>query len=75
MCCWPQTGGFFIESGALDGERFSNTLVLERRFGWTGLLVEPSESNFRELVSKRRRAWALQTCLSHTAEPFTVRGP
>ncbi|XP_043207019.1 uncharacterized protein LOC122373234 isoform X1 [Amphibalanus amphitrite] len=67
-----KTGGFFIESGALDGERLSNTLVLERRFGWTGLLVEPAESNFQRLVSKRRRAWALQACLSHTAGPFTT---
>jgi hypothetical protein len=31
--------GFFIEAGAFDGESFSNTLYLEKRLGWTGLLA------------------------------------
>lgn len=29
-----QKGGFFIESGALDGETRSNTLFLEKELGW-----------------------------------------
>ena len=33
--------GFFIEAGANDGARFSNTLLLERSRGWRGLLIEP----------------------------------
>jgi FkbM family methyltransferase len=33
--------GFFIEVGANDGVRQSNTYYLEKRRGWTGLLVEP----------------------------------
>jgi FkbM family methyltransferase len=32
--------GYFIEAGALDGIRYSNTYALEA-LGWTGLLVEP----------------------------------
>jgi hypothetical protein len=32
-------GGVFVEAGAYDGETFSNTLYLEKRLGWTGLLV------------------------------------
>lgn len=67
-----KTGGFFIEAGALDGERLSNTLLLERRFGWSGLLVEPSWIDFPKLISKRRRAWALEACLSNTGAPFTT---
>jgi FkbM family methyltransferase len=34
-------GGYFVEAGANDGVTESNTLLLERQFGWTGLLVEP----------------------------------
>ena len=33
--------GFFIEAGANDGVKFSNTLLLERSRGWRGLLIEP----------------------------------
>jgi FkbM family methyltransferase len=33
--------GFFIEAGANDGVRQSNTLYFERYRGWHGLLIEP----------------------------------
>ncbi len=33
--------GFFIEAGANDGLKQSNTLYFERHYGWRGLLVEP----------------------------------
>jgi FkbM family methyltransferase len=36
----PATG-VFVEAGANDGYRQSNTYYLERARGWTGLLVEP----------------------------------
>jgi len=42
------TNGFFVESGAADGEWNSNTLHLERDLGWTGLLVEPSPFTFQK---------------------------
>jgi FkbM family methyltransferase len=34
-------GGIFVEAGANDGFRKSNTYYLERFRGWTGILVEP----------------------------------
>jgi FkbM family methyltransferase len=33
--------GFFIECGANDGWRQSNTLMYERNLNWSGLLIEP----------------------------------
>ena len=56
--------GFFLEAGALDGVRFSNTLGLELSHNWTGLLVEPDPSSFAALLEKKRNAYAIRTCLS-----------
>ena len=39
----------FVELGALDGKTLSNTYMLERCFGWHGLLIEGSPQNFEKL--------------------------
>ncbi|XP_064108018.1 uncharacterized protein LOC135216572 [Macrobrachium nipponense] len=64
-----QTSGFFVEAGALDGEFLSNTLWLEQTLGWKGLLVEPDEDSYRQLLQKHRRAWSSNTCLSNSSHP------
>ena len=67
-----QRGGFFIECGALDGETRSNTLVLEQELGWKGLLVEAGPRNYDTLLTKHRKAWSVQACLSTVPYPNTV---
>lgn len=37
-----QRDGYFVEFGGADGVRSSNTLLLERQFGWTGIVAEPA---------------------------------
>jgi len=43
----------YVELGAYDGKKFSNTWVLERCFGWHGLLIEGSPENFLKLRDNR----------------------
>ena len=46
-------GGVFLEFGAYNGVDFSNTFLLEKVFGWTGLLVEPIPRSFKEIEESR----------------------
>lgn len=45
--------GFFVEVGANDGILQSNTLLLEKNYGWSGVLVEPSQIAFEKLEKNR----------------------
>ena len=47
--------GFFIECGAADGEKFSNSLLFEMRHQWTGLLIEANPYSFAQLIAKNRK--------------------
>ena len=41
--------GYFVEAGAFDGIRGSNTKFLELYRGWRGVLVEPLPKEFQKL--------------------------
>jgi len=45
----------YVEIGAFDGKTYSNTWMLERCFGWRGLLIEGSPENFLKLKANRPR--------------------
>ncbi len=45
--------GVFIEIGALDGLKLSNSKVYEEVLGWSGLLVEPTPNVFQQLLKNR----------------------
>jgi hypothetical protein len=66
------TGGFFIECGANDGEFFSNTLVIERDYGWNGLLIESDPSAQELLFKKNRKAWVANVCVSTKPYPQMI---
>lgn len=45
--------GFFVDVGAFDGVHKSNTWMLEKALGWTGILVEPHPTYFGRLQGAR----------------------
>jgi FkbM family methyltransferase len=55
-------GGFFVDSGASDGIRSSNTRLLETAFGWKGICIEPDDTFFAALV-RNRAANCVNCCL------------
>lgn len=66
--------GFFIDIGAGDGERFSNTLFFEKERKWKGICIEPLPFIFNELI-KNRKSICIQSAISNYEkknEEFTI---
>lgn len=46
-------GGYFVEVGAHHSSQLSNTWLLEKEYGWQGLLLEPNPSAHEDLRVER----------------------
>jgi FkbM family methyltransferase len=55
--------GFFVEFGACDGLAANNTVTLERKFGWDGILAEPL-AFWHDRLRKERTARLDFRCVS-----------
>jgi len=58
-----QTKGYFVEIGAGDGITLSNTWLLEKKWDWNGLLVEPNPAN-EESLEQNRTATVDTRCIA-----------
>ena len=54
--------GFFVEFGATDGVSGSNTFLLEKEFGYKGILAEPNPKQ-RKNISTVRDAIIVEECV------------
>jgi len=53
----------FLEFGATDGIKLSNTYLLENSFGWKGALSEPSPQWHKSLKNNRKESIIISECI------------
>ena len=70
----PQ-GGYFVEFGAADGRRYSNTLYLETELGWRGVLAEPARVWQAALARNRSCAIDRRCVWTETGRTLTFNQP
>jgi FkbM family methyltransferase len=57
--------GFFVEAGGYNGEELSNSLYFELERNWTGILIEAIPSYYKQILSKNRKIFSINCCISN----------
>ncbi|PLK27933.1 methyltransferase [Novosphingobium sp. TH158] len=69
-CTGFRRNGFFVEFGATDRKTLSNTWLLEKHFGWTGILAEPARTWHSQLTAERSARIDFDCVWSRSGEEF-----
>jgi FkbM family methyltransferase len=65
-------GGYSVEFGATDGKLLSNSWLLDRHFGWQGILAKPGRAWRDALIAQQRNAHLEFACVwSETGATLT----
>ncbi len=62
-----KNNGFFVEFGATDGVSLSNSYMLEKDFGWKGILAEPAKIWHESLKNNRPNSQIETLCVWKTS--------
>jgi FkbM family methyltransferase len=65
--------GTYIELGALDGIRFSNTKFFEDTLNWKGILIEPHPLMFKSLSINRPNNFLFNELISDSKEELEFK--
>jgi FkbM family methyltransferase len=66
LFCLGTEPKYFVEFGACDGVYLSNTFMLEKYYGWDGLLVEPSK-HYNTILKDVRSSQISTLCVSDSS--------
>jgi FkbM family methyltransferase len=67
--------GFFIEFGATDGVKLSNTYLLEKAYGWSGILAEPAHCWSDDLKKNRNCSTDFRCVWQETGKSLEFNEP
>jgi len=70
---YENTPGFFVEFGGLDGIDTSNTYILEKQHGWTGIIAEPLP-RFKDDLLKNRDCTVDTRCVYSRSNALVTLG-
>lgn len=65
--------GYFVEFGATNGKSLSNSYVLEKYFGWNGILSEPARTWHADLLKNRNVNIDMRCVWSSSGESIEFR--
>jgi FkbM family methyltransferase len=68
-------GGYFVEFGATNGVDLSNTYLLEKDFGWSGILAEPARVWHEDLKKNRTAALDFDCVWKASGEMLNFTAP
>lgn len=74
--CKNKQNGFFVDVGAHNGIKWSNSYFFEKECGWLGICIEPIKAAFDELKTMRN-AICINACAgkkNEKADFFNVQG-